>query len=100
MVAITEMVELEMRGDIALVLVDNPPVNALSQGVREGLLKAFERVTGGNELLADVPLVANLDERFHDRGIIDFPSLSGDGFFYCQNQRRSDGSSRQGIFET
>ena len=44
MVAITDMVSLEQRGDIALVLIDNPPVNALSHGVRLGLLKAFEQV--------------------------------------------------------
>ena len=43
MVAITEMVALEQRGSIALVLVDNPPVNALSQGVRQGLLEAFQQ---------------------------------------------------------
>ena len=55
MVAITEMVELEMRGDIALVLVDNPPVNALSQGVREGLLKAFAQV-GGDDAVKGVVL--------------------------------------------
>ena len=46
MVAITDMVSLEQRGDIALVLIDNPPVNALSHGVRLGLLKAFEQVAG------------------------------------------------------
>ena len=44
MVAITDMVSLEQRGDIALVLIDNPPVNALSHGVRLGLLQAFEQV--------------------------------------------------------
>lgn len=44
MAAITDMVSLEQRGDIALVLIDNPPVNALSHGVRLGLLKAFEQV--------------------------------------------------------
>ena len=46
MAAITDMVSLEQRGDIALVLIDNPPVNALSHGVRLGLLKAFEQVAG------------------------------------------------------
>ena len=44
MVAITEMVDLETRGDIALILIDNPPVNAISQGVRQGLLEGFQRV--------------------------------------------------------
>ena len=34
---ITEMVDLEHRGEIGLLWIDNPPVNALSQGVRQGL---------------------------------------------------------------
>ena len=40
--AINKMVVMEQRGAIALILVDNPPVNALSQGVRQGLLEAFQ----------------------------------------------------------
>lgn len=37
----TEVVRLEKRGEIALITVDNPPVNALGQVVRQGLLQAF-----------------------------------------------------------
>lgn len=37
----SEVVSLERRGEIALVTVNNPPVNALGQAVREGLQKAF-----------------------------------------------------------
>ena len=37
MTAITDMVELETREDIAIVKVNNPPVNALSRGVRDGI---------------------------------------------------------------
>ena len=37
MAALTESVRLETDGDIALVVVDNPPVNALSWHVRQGL---------------------------------------------------------------
>ncbi len=37
----TEVVRLEKRGEIALITVDNPPVNALGQAVRQGLLQAF-----------------------------------------------------------
>ncbi|MCH9671577.1 MAG: enoyl-CoA hydratase/isomerase family protein, partial [Gammaproteobacteria bacterium] len=33
----TEMVDLENHGDIAVLTIDNPPVNALSHGVRLGL---------------------------------------------------------------
>ncbi len=38
MTQLTETVRLEREGDIALVIVDNPPVNALSHHVRQGLL--------------------------------------------------------------
>lgn len=37
----TEVVRLEKRGEIALITVDNPPVNALGKAVRQGLLQAF-----------------------------------------------------------
>ncbi len=35
-------VSIEREGRVAVVLVDNPPVNALSRGVRQGLLDAAE----------------------------------------------------------
>lgn len=35
-------VSIEQRGEVAVVTVDNPPVNALSQAVRQGLLEAVE----------------------------------------------------------
>ncbi len=38
MAALTESVRLETEGDIALLVIDNPPVNALSWHVRQGLL--------------------------------------------------------------
>ncbi|MBP5857528.1 enoyl-CoA hydratase/isomerase family protein [Marivibrio halodurans] len=37
-------ISIEMVDDIALVAIDNPPVNASSQAVREGLKAAFERL--------------------------------------------------------
>jgi 3-hydroxyacyl-CoA dehydrogenase len=36
-------VRIDNRGDIALILIDNPPVNASSQAVRQGLVAAIER---------------------------------------------------------
>lgn len=36
------VVNLEHHGPIAVVVVDNPPVNALSQAVRAGLIEAFD----------------------------------------------------------
>ncbi len=35
---LTETVRLDREGDIALVVIDNPPVNALSHHVRQGIL--------------------------------------------------------------
>jgi 3-hydroxyacyl-CoA dehydrogenase len=43
MTAITDMVDLEEHGEIAVLVVDNPPVNALSRGVRDGLSEGIER---------------------------------------------------------
>lgn len=37
-------VRIEREGHIAIIVVDNPPVNALSQPVRAGLLAAIEQV--------------------------------------------------------
>jgi 3-hydroxyacyl-CoA dehydrogenase len=38
------VVRVERRGDVAIVLIDNPPVNALSHAVRAGLIEAFESI--------------------------------------------------------
>ena len=32
-------IRLQIEGDIGVVLIDNPPVNALSQAVREGVMR-------------------------------------------------------------
>ncbi|RMF15792.1 MAG: 3-hydroxyacyl-CoA dehydrogenase, partial [Alphaproteobacteria bacterium] len=37
------VVDFEQRGDIAVLWVDHPPVNALSQAVREGLVEGIAR---------------------------------------------------------
>ena len=37
MTAITQSVDLDRRGRVAVLTVNNPPVNALSQHVRQGL---------------------------------------------------------------
>jgi len=39
----SEPVQFRLEGDVAVVTADNPPVNALSQPVRAGLLSAFEQ---------------------------------------------------------
>ena len=43
MTAVTESVRLEREGDVALVIVHNPPVNALSWHVRQGLADGLAR---------------------------------------------------------
>jgi 3-hydroxyacyl-CoA dehydrogenase len=43
MSAITDMVDLSVEGGIAVLTIDNPPVNALSQGVRQGIKEGIER---------------------------------------------------------
>jgi 3-hydroxyacyl-CoA dehydrogenase len=43
MTAITEFVDLDRKGRVAVLTVNNPPVNALSQGVRQGLHDGLKR---------------------------------------------------------
>ncbi len=38
----SDLVKLEIRDEIGVVMVNNPPVNALSQGVRQGLLECTQ----------------------------------------------------------
>ena len=49
-----EVVRLERMGDVGLILVDHPPVNALSQAVRQGLIAALARVVADPALHAAV----------------------------------------------
>ena len=44
---ITQSVRLEMEGSVALVIVDNPPVNALSWHVRDGLFTGITQAVAG-----------------------------------------------------
>jgi 3-hydroxyacyl-CoA dehydrogenase len=43
MTKVNDVVDLETRGAVAVVRVNNPPVNALSRGVRDGLYDAISR---------------------------------------------------------
>jgi 3-hydroxyacyl-CoA dehydrogenase len=38
-----ELVRFEKDGDVGVITVDNPPVNALSPGVPEGIVAAVDR---------------------------------------------------------
>ena len=39
----SEVVGFELRGRNAIITIDNPPVNALSLGVRQGLMERVDR---------------------------------------------------------
>jgi 3-hydroxyacyl-CoA dehydrogenase len=49
-----EIVSVERRGQVAIVKVDNPPVNAMSQAMRQGLLDAFTALRGDKSVTAVV----------------------------------------------
>jgi 3-hydroxyacyl-CoA dehydrogenase len=70
-----DTVRLERMGEIGLILVDHPPVNALSQAVRRGLIDALARVAADTGLRAAViaaegrTFVAGADIREFDQGV-------------------------------
>ena len=39
----SDLVQLSKDGDVAVITINNPPVNALSPGVPEGIDKAIEQ---------------------------------------------------------
>ena len=45
-------VRMEQNGEIAVLTIDNPPVNALSHSVRVGLLEILPRVEADDEVKA------------------------------------------------
>jgi len=47
-------VSISTHGDVALVTIANPPINALSQVVRAGLLNAIETIDADDSILAAV----------------------------------------------
>src|SRR3546814_3929946 len=48
------MVETKNRGDVAEIILNNPPVNALGKGVREGLMSALKAAEQDNAIKAIV----------------------------------------------
>ncbi|HVQ25535.1 MAG TPA: enoyl-CoA hydratase-related protein, partial [Planctomycetota bacterium] len=49
-----ELVQLERRGDVAVVRIDHPPVNALAEPVRSALASALDRLGADPEVRAVV----------------------------------------------
>src|SRR5215471_15894983 len=58
MAKITQSVDLSSRGRVAVLTVDNPPVNALSQHVRKGLHDGIKQAIGDNAVQAIVIVCA------------------------------------------
>jgi 3-hydroxyacyl-CoA dehydrogenase len=54
MAAINPVADLSLDGDVAIVTIDSPPVNALSQGVRDGLLRGVEAAEANGAVKAIV----------------------------------------------
>src|SRR4051812_39245723 len=50
----SDLVHLTRDNDIAIITVDNPPVNALSQGVRAGIAEAIEQIDKDPDVKAAV----------------------------------------------
>src|SRR5260370_18831001 len=51
---VSEVVKTEIRDGLAILTIDNPPVNALSTGVRRGLTQAIENVSNDSQVRAVV----------------------------------------------
>ena len=58
MTAMSKSVDLERRGRVAVLTVDNPPVNALSQHVRQGLAEGLKKAAADPEARAIVIVCA------------------------------------------
>src|SRR3989449_3705684 len=58
MTAITKSVDLDRRGCVAVLTVNNPPVNALSQHVRQGLYEGLKQAISDSAVQAIVIVCA------------------------------------------
>src|ERR1700739_4622216 len=50
----SDLVQVTKDGDIAVIMINNPPVNALSPGVPEGIAEALERIAKDDTVKAAV----------------------------------------------
>jgi len=58
MTALTDMADLTIEDGIAIITIDNPPVNALSQGVRQGIKDGVEQCLADDAVQAVVLICA------------------------------------------
>ena len=49
-----DLVQLSKENDVAVITIDNPPVNALSPGVPEGISEALDRIAEDDSVKAVV----------------------------------------------
>ena len=54
MAAINSVADLSIEGEVALVTINSPPVNALSQPVRDGLKRGVEAAEANGAVKAIV----------------------------------------------
>ena len=52
--SINAVVDLQTDGDVAVIVMDNPPVNALGHALRVGLMQAFEQIRPHKDIKAVV----------------------------------------------
>ena len=84
----TDLVKLEKKDGIAVITIDNPPVNALSPGVPEGIVHAIDAIANDNAVRAAVMIgagttfVSGADIKEFSKlrtggaqGTMDFPSV-------------------------
>src|SRR5580704_9436218 len=75
-----ELVHFEKVGDIGLITVDNPPVNAMSPGVPEGIVAALDKGNADPSVKAMVLIgagrsfIAGADIRQFGRGPANAPA--------------------------
>ena len=74
---LSEVVELEKRGSIAVIHIDNPPVNALNIQVREGIVKGVTRAAADKQIKAVLlscngrTFIAGADIREFDKPMVE-----------------------------
>ncbi len=70
------LVRLEHDGDVAVIVIDNPPVNALSPGVGEGIAAALDQALADTHVSAIVlqgagrTFIAGADIRTFGKGVV------------------------------
>src|ERR1700740_3595031 len=54
MTVTSNLVQISKDGEIAVITINNPPVNALSPGVPEGIAEAIDSIAADNQVKAAV----------------------------------------------